>query len=222
MRCATAGRRSPSGSTRSSRAGCERILIAPLYPQYCAATTATALDEAFRHLRRLRCAAGGADAAALLPRPDLHRRVEEEPRGRARSARFRAAGAGRQLPRHAGAHPRPRRSLSRALPADGRLALGSDGARADHRLPVALRPRQMARTAIPTRCSPRCRPKGSPASRSSPRASPPIAWRRSRSWRSAAATTFLAAGGTRLRLSALPQRRRDRHADAPRPHRPRA
>ncbi|HYI47475.1 MAG TPA: ferrochelatase [Allosphingosinicella sp.] len=35
-------------------AGCERILIAPLYPQYCAATTATATDEAFRHLRRLR------------------------------------------------------------------------------------------------------------------------------------------------------------------------
>ena len=35
-------------------AGCERILIAPLYPQYCAATTATAADEAFAHLRRLR------------------------------------------------------------------------------------------------------------------------------------------------------------------------
>jgi ferrochelatase len=34
--------------------GCERILIAPLYPQYCAATTATALDEAFRHLRHIR------------------------------------------------------------------------------------------------------------------------------------------------------------------------
>jgi ferrochelatase len=34
--------------------GCERILIAPLYPQYCAATTATANDEAFRHLRHLR------------------------------------------------------------------------------------------------------------------------------------------------------------------------
>jgi ferrochelatase len=34
--------------------GCERILIAPLYPQYCAATTATANDEAFTHLRRLR------------------------------------------------------------------------------------------------------------------------------------------------------------------------
>jgi ferrochelatase len=31
-------------------AGCERVLIAPLYPQYCGATTATALDAAFAHL----------------------------------------------------------------------------------------------------------------------------------------------------------------------------
>jgi ferrochelatase len=36
------------------QAGCERILIAPLYPQYCAATTATANDEAFARLRRMR------------------------------------------------------------------------------------------------------------------------------------------------------------------------
>jgi ferrochelatase len=34
--------------------GCERILIAPLYPQYCAATTATANDEAFAFLRKMR------------------------------------------------------------------------------------------------------------------------------------------------------------------------
>ena len=34
--------------------GCERILLAPLYPQYCAATTATANDAAFRHLAGLR------------------------------------------------------------------------------------------------------------------------------------------------------------------------
>jgi len=34
--------------------GCERILFAPLYPQYCAATTATANDAAFRHLEKLR------------------------------------------------------------------------------------------------------------------------------------------------------------------------
>lgn len=35
-------------------AGCERILFAPLYPQYCAATTATAVDKAADALRRLR------------------------------------------------------------------------------------------------------------------------------------------------------------------------
>ena len=34
--------------------GCERILIAPLYPQYCAATTATANDEAFAALAKMR------------------------------------------------------------------------------------------------------------------------------------------------------------------------
>jgi ferrochelatase len=34
--------------------GCERILIAPLYPQYCAATTATANDEAFAALAAMR------------------------------------------------------------------------------------------------------------------------------------------------------------------------
>ena len=34
--------------------GCTRILLAPLYPQYCAATTATAQDAAFAHLAGLR------------------------------------------------------------------------------------------------------------------------------------------------------------------------
>jgi ferrochelatase len=35
-------------------AGCQRILLAPLYPQYCAATTATANDKAFAHLAGMR------------------------------------------------------------------------------------------------------------------------------------------------------------------------
>lgn len=35
-------------------AGCERILLAPLYPQYCAATTATANDKAFSVLAGMR------------------------------------------------------------------------------------------------------------------------------------------------------------------------
>jgi ferrochelatase len=35
-------------------AGCERILLSPLYPQYCAATTATAHDKAFAKLATMR------------------------------------------------------------------------------------------------------------------------------------------------------------------------
>jgi ferrochelatase len=35
-------------------AGCERILVAPLYPQYCAATTATVIDRAADALRARR------------------------------------------------------------------------------------------------------------------------------------------------------------------------
>ena len=35
-------------------AGCDRILLAPLYPQYCAATTATANDKAFAQLAVMR------------------------------------------------------------------------------------------------------------------------------------------------------------------------
>jgi ferrochelatase len=40
--------------TAMKDAGCERILIAPLYPQYCAATTATANDKAFAVLAAMR------------------------------------------------------------------------------------------------------------------------------------------------------------------------
>lgn len=39
---------------RLREAGCDRILLAPLYPQYCAATTATANDKAFELLRAMR------------------------------------------------------------------------------------------------------------------------------------------------------------------------
>lgn len=34
--------------------GCERVLLAPLYPQYCAATTATVVDKAADKLRKMR------------------------------------------------------------------------------------------------------------------------------------------------------------------------
>lgn len=39
---------------RLKTAGCERILLAPLYPQYCAATTATVVDKAADKLRTMR------------------------------------------------------------------------------------------------------------------------------------------------------------------------
>ena len=39
---------------RMTKAGCTRILAAPLYPQYCAATTATANDAVFAELARMR------------------------------------------------------------------------------------------------------------------------------------------------------------------------
>ena len=35
-------------------AGCERLVILPLYPQYAAATTATVCDEVYRVLMRMR------------------------------------------------------------------------------------------------------------------------------------------------------------------------
>ncbi|GBQ33053.1 ferrochelatase [Gluconacetobacter azotocaptans] len=43
-----------SGIDRLLRRGCDRILLLPLYPQYSATTTATANDQAFRALMRLR------------------------------------------------------------------------------------------------------------------------------------------------------------------------
>ena len=39
---------------RLKQKGCERIILFPLYPQYCAATTATALDTAFDTLQMMR------------------------------------------------------------------------------------------------------------------------------------------------------------------------
>ncbi len=53
---------------RSSDAGCERILLAPLYPQYAAATNASVVDKLGEALRSNALATGVAHAAALLRR----------------------------------------------------------------------------------------------------------------------------------------------------------
>src|SRR3546814_6585678 len=39
---------------RLAAAGCDRILVAPLYPQYCGATTASVVDAVAAHLASLR------------------------------------------------------------------------------------------------------------------------------------------------------------------------
>ena len=44
----------PERLTAMKDAGCERILLAPLYPQYCAATTATVVDKAGETLSKMR------------------------------------------------------------------------------------------------------------------------------------------------------------------------
>ena len=43
-----------SGLAALTEQGCDRILVLPLYPQYAAATTATAADEVFRVLMKMR------------------------------------------------------------------------------------------------------------------------------------------------------------------------
>ena len=136
-----------AGSRSCSSEGCDRILLVPLYPQYAAATTATACDEAFRALDAPALAAGGAGGAALLRRSRLHRRIGHLDPRPPRRARLRARGADRLLPRHAPALPGERRPLPLPLPEDltapAREARLGERALAHH-LPVALRQRAVA------------------------------------------------------------------------------
>ena len=55
--------------------GCDRILTFPLYPQYSATTTATANDQLFRALMKMRDAPAVRTRAALLRRAGLYRRA---------------------------------------------------------------------------------------------------------------------------------------------------
>ena len=110
-RCATAARRSPRGSKRSSRRGCDRICCMPLYPQYSAATTATVCDEVFRVADKAAPAADAAHRAALLRRAGLYRGARVLARGRARRTAVRARRDPRLVSRH------PAASMStRAIP----------------------------------------------------------------------------------------------------------
>ena len=90
---------------RLQAAGCERIVFFPLYPQYSAATTATANDAGVPGADGAALAAGGPHRARL-PRPSaLHRGAGAVGGGGLRRPRRAARRARHQLPRDAGALP---------------------------------------------------------------------------------------------------------------------
>ena len=189
MRCATAGRPSPSGSTRCKAAGCERILLAPLYPQYCAATTATA------HRRGLPPSARACAGSRRCARCRLIMTIRPiSPRSRRACEAALAALDFEPQALVASFHGMPQRTLELGDPyhchcrKTARLLVrgARPRARSSPSSRASAAPNGWSRR--PTRCSPRCPARASPRSRSSRRASPPIAWRRWRSWRSAAAT----------------------------------
>ena len=99
--------------------GCTRILAAPLYPQYCAATTATANDAVFA---RAGADARGSRRCARLPPyyddPLYIEALAREPVAAARRARVQAGETAAELPRNAAADAGARRPLSLPLPED--------------------------------------------------------------------------------------------------------
>ena len=145
--CATATRRPRARSQRLTDQGCDRILTFPLYPQYSATTTATANDQLFRALMKMRRAPAVRTVPPYYDEPvyidALARSLERQPR----HAGFRAGGGARLLPRHPESLFRQGRPLSLPLPGDDAAAarearLGRQ--EADHHLPVALRRAGMA------------------------------------------------------------------------------
>ena len=85
--------------------GAQRLLVLPLFPQYCAATTGAVYDQVSAS-----CAAGAGSPSCSsrgLPRPArLHRGAARERHGALGGTRPHRASAD-VLPRHPGAHVRP-------------------------------------------------------------------------------------------------------------------
>ena len=185
--------------------GCDRILVIPLYPQYCAASTATVGDKVFETLRTMRWQPALAHRRALLRRSRLYRRARPLDAGRPRAARFRTRSRARVLSRHSASLFRQGRSLLLPLRQDDTAAAPSSrlgrGA-PPHDVSVPLRPRRMAQT-LHRRNRARARVRAaSSAWPSSPRALPPTAWRRSR--KSASKTPAISTTPAGERFAAIP------------------
>ena len=117
--CAMPIRRPTAASRAAWTQGCDRILLVPLYPQYAAATTATACDQAFRALMRMRWQPA-VRVAPRLPRRSRLYRGARRPRCGAHLAKldFEPEAHHRLLPRHAAGVSRSGRSLSLPVPED--------------------------------------------------------------------------------------------------------
>ena len=134
-----------SASRRCCDQGCDRILLVPLYPQYAAATTATACDQAFRALMEMRWQPAMRVAPPYHDDPvyiDAARSLDEARSGR---ARLRAGGDPRLLPRRAEGISPQGRSLS--LPMREDLAAAARGASGWPEEPLPHRPSSRASAA---------------------------------------------------------------------------
>ncbi len=99
-------------SLKSLRAkGCDRILVIPLYPQYCAASTATVCDKVFDTLKAMRWQPALRIAAPYYDDPVYIEALARLGAGRPRRPRFRARGRARLLSRHS-----PSPISTRAIP----------------------------------------------------------------------------------------------------------
>ncbi len=160
-RCATAIPRSRSRLGDLVARGCERILVVPLYPQYCAATTATVCDEVFRVLTGLRYQPSVRIAPPYYNDPVYIEALASSTGAELVAARLRARCHPRLVPWRAAGLCRSGRPLLCALRRDHSAAARRAQARRseiDDDVPVALRPRQMARArdrSRPSRSSPR-------------------------------------------------------------------
>ena len=149
--------------------GCDRILVIPLYPQYCAASTATVGDKAFEALQAMRWQPAIRVAAPYYDDPVYIDALARSVRAAPRRARFRAGGPGRLLSRHSAGLFRQGRPLFLPLREDdaalARRARHERGGAA-HDLSVAVWARRMAASPIPPRPCANSRAPASSGSRS--------------------------------------------------------
>ena len=127
--------------------GCDRILLVPLYPQYAAATTATACDHAFRALMQMRWQPAVRVAPAYYEDPAYIEAIAGSVRDHLATLDFQPdtiIASFHGMPQSVSGG---RRSLSLPVPED--LAAGAREARLAERalaynLPVAVRQRSLA------------------------------------------------------------------------------